>query len=220
MKTRTSLLAGLVLLATTTTAATQETRPRGLYTRAEAMEARERTIASEIDRLRDRFQGVEFATIVVDGLNDGYGLNLAVSDFTPPHPRNSAPTSTLKLLERLEVLDEVEATHGVEAPIPIGGLAPFGLEVCKISHHRVKYEANQWADGGGYLTVHGILEPGYPVGSLGMPELHVVFWDAARTPKEYLGKDMDFFDHPGGTFEVMIESRRPGKLEITYTCQP
>lgn len=183
MKTRTVLLAGLVLLATTTTAATQETRPRGLYTRAEAMEARERTIASEIDR-------------------------------------NSAPTSTLKLLERLEVLDEVEATHGVEAPIPIGGLAPFGLEVCKISHHRVKYEANQWADGGGYLTVHGILEPGYPVGSLGMPELHVVFWDAARTPKEYLGKDMDFFDHPGGTFEVVIESRRPGKLEITYTCQP
>ncbi len=137
-------------------------------------------------------------------------------------PDGAAPRSTIKLLERLVMLDTVEARHGAEARTT--ALAPVGRQctcTCTLKHSYFSYTDNRNAFGGGFITkVQGIVV-NYPVGQLEKPELHVMFWDVSGSKKpEFLGQDMDFIEHPG-TFEVSIETPHPpAKLALTWVCKP
>lgn len=106
--------------------------------------------------------------------------------------------------------------------VPRPGAVHQADEVCTIEDWRWYYDANPYANGGGYIEVDGVVA-NYPVGPLNLPEIHVRFYDvtgSGATEREtYLGKDMDFIR--ADAFDVSIESRCPaGSLRIKWTCLP
>ena len=87
---------------------------------------------------------------------------------------------------------------------------------CTIEHVRWGYIVNEYAQHGGYLTFDGVLSNYH-----GKRRIYVTFYNGYRGGKRgsYLGNDWTVID-PTGTFNFMLDSRRPSNgLSYSYACR-